>query len=355
MKGDVKCEFDGEKEGFTATVIGVDKDTDLALLKIEKKNLPTIQWFDGDSPIVGQFVLSPLTEKTALKVGVVSVDAREIPTSGAFLGITMRDVEGGVGVEILTVQANTPAFKADLKQGDVITSIDDQEIKNIEGLREVLGNMDPGDRIEIAYTRDKKENTTATNLTSRDAATPGMNRSSTQNNMGSRVSNRRKDFEIALQHDGQLDRSLVGGPLVDLSGHVVGINIARSGRVGSLALPTEIVLPVIAKLKTGKFAPAIVNKEAIEGVKKDLKDLERLVKKLPGEQEKLQRKLDDEKAKQQQLKDLIKQFEKQIDEKQENTKKLVAELSAKKRQIRSKKTQLKTLESRKRRLETGKE
>jgi S1-C subfamily serine protease len=42
---------------------------------------------------------------------------------------------------------------------------------------------------------------------------------------------------------------------VDLDGNVLGINIARAGRVETWALPPDVVKPLIADLKAGKFPP----------------------------------------------------------------------------------------------------
>ena len=51
-----------------------------------------------------------------------------------------------------------------------------------------------------------------------------------------------------------LDRpNPIGGN--DLDGNVLGINIARAGRVESWALPAEVIRPLIAGLKAGKFPP----------------------------------------------------------------------------------------------------
>ena len=99
--------------------------------------------------------------------------------------------------------------------------------------------------------------------------------------MGSKLSRRRKDFPLALQHDSMLQSNTCGGPLLDVSGEAVGINIARAGRVASYALPIETVLPIIELLKTGELAPAIVNKEKIAALTAELKQLKADLETLP--------------------------------------------------------------------------
>ena len=57
-----------------------------------------------------------------------------------------------------------------------------------------------------------------------------------------------EDFELVIQHDTDLQSWQCGGPLVDLSGKAVGLNIARAGRVASYALPAELVERIIHTL-----------------------------------------------------------------------------------------------------------
>ena len=46
-----------------------------------------------------------------------------------------------------------------------------------------------------------------------------------------------------------------GGPLVDLDGKVIGLNIARVSRVASYAIPADRVKPVVADMLAGKYPP----------------------------------------------------------------------------------------------------
>jgi len=66
---------------------------------------------------------------------------------------------------------------------------------------------------------------------------------------------------VVLQHDTILNPKDCGGPVVNLDGKTVGINIARSGRVESLAIPAEAVLAVISDLESGKLAPKELSAE----------------------------------------------------------------------------------------------
>jgi serine protease Do len=73
--------------------------------------------------------------------------------------------------------------------------------------------------------------------------------------MGGPISLRRTNFPNVLQHDTVLQPEQCGGPVVDLDGNVVGINIARAGRVESYAVPAETILALLPRLKSGELAP----------------------------------------------------------------------------------------------------
>jgi S1-C subfamily serine protease len=88
-----------------------------------------------------------------------------------------------------------------------------------------------------------------------DRRPANFDRSDFQNRMGGAISDRRAGFPIILQHDTVLQPKDCGGPLVDLDGHIIGINIARAGRVETYAIPAEAVQPLLADLMSGKLAP----------------------------------------------------------------------------------------------------
>ena len=71
--------------------------------------------------------------------------------------------------------------------------------------------------------------------------------------MGGDASGRAEGFELALQHDSVLQPWQCGGPLLDLNGKAVGLNIARAGRVSSYALPSSVIRRVADQLQA-RFA-----------------------------------------------------------------------------------------------------
>jgi serine protease Do len=88
--------------------------------------------------------------------------------------------------------------------------------------------------------------------------------------LGGPVSKRASDFPAVFQHDTVLRPADCGGPLVDLSGKAIGINIARAGRTETYALPADIITPLLEPLMSGKLAPVNANEAATQPGVKDL-------------------------------------------------------------------------------------
>ena len=77
---------------YNATVIGTDASSDVALLKIDGENLPTIPFGDSDALKVGEWVLAvgnPFGFTSTVTAGIVSAKARSISsaTHGRPMGI----------------------------------------------------------------------------------------------------------------------------------------------------------------------------------------------------------------------------------------------------------------------------
>lgn len=72
-----------DRREYSARIIGSDRRSDLALLKIEAKDLPTVKFADADSLRAGEWVLaigSPFGLDYSVAAGIVSAIGRSIPT-----------------------------------------------------------------------------------------------------------------------------------------------------------------------------------------------------------------------------------------------------------------------------------
>lgn len=71
---------------YTAKVVGTDPQTDIALIKIEEKDLPTIPFGDSESLKVGEWVLAvgnPFNLTSTVTAGIVSAKGRSISPTRA--------------------------------------------------------------------------------------------------------------------------------------------------------------------------------------------------------------------------------------------------------------------------------
>jgi serine protease Do len=253
LKGKIVCRLKDGRE-FDARIVGVHEGHDLAMLKIDINGLSPVEWMESKTAAVGALLASPGTEP-ALVVGVVSVATREVPMS--FLGVAF---DPAVAVaKIAQVIPGTAAARAGLKVNDRILAVAGNEVSDQEACVDLLAQHKPGETLELRVKRGDEELALKATLGQRPAS--GSKRADFQNKLGSELSERRIGFPIILQHDSVLRPKDCGGPIVDLDGKTIGINVARAGRTESYAVPSEVVLPLLADLKSGRLAPKDVKAE----------------------------------------------------------------------------------------------
>jgi Do/DeqQ family serine protease len=79
-----------DQRQFTATLVGTDPSTDIALLKIEANDLPTIPFGESDALKVGEWVLAvgnPFMLNSTVTAGIVSAKARSLGMGNGQMGI----------------------------------------------------------------------------------------------------------------------------------------------------------------------------------------------------------------------------------------------------------------------------
>jgi serine protease Do len=233
--------------------IRVDEENDLALIKVKAKGLRPIQWAAG-APVVGQWVVTPGIAETPQAVGIVSVNRRKILPKRALIGVQL-DFRAR-GAKILEIMEGFGADKAGLKAGDQILAVNGSAVKESEELVKALRNFREGQMVELRVQREEKEFAASVKMMPPPPPAPegrgrrGLDREDRMNRMGSEPSERAEGFAQALQHDTVLQNWQCGGPLVNLDGKAIGLNIARAGRVASYALPADLVQRAMHDLRT---------------------------------------------------------------------------------------------------------
>src|SRR5204863_159272 len=75
----------------------------------------------------------------------------------AFLGVGVANGDGGV--RITQVNPDTPADKAGIQVGDIVTSIDGNAVVAASALQTAIDAKKPGDQITVTYKRGGSEKT----------------------------------------------------------------------------------------------------------------------------------------------------------------------------------------------------
>jgi len=252
-EGKLTCWLATGKE-VDAERIRVDEENDLALIKVKARGLKPIQWAAG-APVVGQWVVTPGIAETPQAVGIVSVNRRKILPKRALIGVQLdfgADFQSR-GARILQIMKGFGADKAGLKAGDQILAVNGSAVKASEELVKALRNFREGQTVELRVQREEKEFAASVKMMPPDPEARGrrgLDREDRMNRMGSEPSERAEGFAQALQHDTVLQNWQCGGPLVNLDGKAIGLNIARAGRVASYALPADLVQRAIHNLRT---------------------------------------------------------------------------------------------------------
>jgi serine protease Do len=258
LSGRITCRLKPGLE-LPARLVGVAEDHDLALLKVDAADLIPVSWADPNSLVVGQFLATTAATDIPLAVGVVSVGRRKLPSHSVMLGVALEDGPGGV--RVMQVVPDSGAENAGIRVDDVILSLAGRTTPTRRHLINAIQSHHIGDQVKITLKRAGKEIEIAATLGARPPAT-APTRSEFMNTLGGPLSKRSSGFPAVFQHDTVLKPSDCGGPLVNLDGKVVGINIARAGRTESYALPADVVLSLLDDLKSGKLLPPTATRPA---------------------------------------------------------------------------------------------
>lgn len=228
---------------FPARVSAVRRHNDLAMLRIESDvTLQPVQ-FATNVPPVASFLVSVGRTGRPIGIGVVGVNKTRPVGHQGRLGVMLQDDESGRAL-VNEVFRHSGAEQAGIEPGDLIVAINGREEGTRRQVIDRLRGMFPGERVTLTILRPNDRRGLETiEINARIRELNVMRESKSDTMVNGPRSVRLSGFDRVIQHDTVLDPDECGGPLVDSLGRVVGINIARAGRVVSYALPSELVLP----------------------------------------------------------------------------------------------------------------
>ncbi|MHB1038289.1 MAG: S1C family serine protease [Pirellulales bacterium] len=261
LRGKIVCRLRDGRE-LVAGVAGINDVFDLAMLKVNASSLPVIPW-TAAQPGVGQWVAAPGPSDEPLAVGVISVPRRPIPAISGMLGIVLKAVDGPAEIE--QVLPKSPAETAGLKAKDIITQVDGKAVANRTELVNELRKHRAGVTVTLAVKRGEQTLTIMATLANLE--TPETLQRNMQNSMGVGVSKRRDAFPVVLQHDTVIRPVDCGGPMVDLTGKVIGVNVAHAGRTETYCVPGDVLVMLMYDLMSGRLNPVLLAETRVTAAK----------------------------------------------------------------------------------------
>ncbi len=233
------------------TVVGVDKSFDLAVVRISPKSIPPVPFADRDPMPTGTVVAAVGPDGQPLTVGVVSVAARKLAdaeTATYELPLRVKadselvygkPSENGSGFEVL--MAYGLAKVVGVKPGDRLASVAGRPIAAEGDVATAVTEKRSGDVISVVLERDGKTMTLELPLL------PYVSNNATN------ATWRSDDYPIALEYSPPVRTTECGGPLIDLSGRLVGVTVGRANGHAGWAIPADSVRRVLDDAKAGKL------------------------------------------------------------------------------------------------------
>jgi serine protease Do len=331
-----------DKREFKAKIIGADKNSDVALVKIDAANLPILTMGDSDKIKVGEWVIaigSPFGLDNTVTAGIISAKAREtgdylpliqtdvavnpgnsggplinmrgevvginsqiFSRSGGYMGISfavpiddaMRVADqlkssgkvsrGRIGVQIgdvskevaeslslpkaegalvARVEPGSPAEKAGIEAGDIITKFNGVAILASADLRRVTGATKPGTRISVTVWRKGATRDLSVVLAEMDADKSTKKESKKQSGKAEQASNSLGLTVSDLTGEQKKELKVEHGVVVDSVDGVAQRAGIRSGDVIERLRDTDITdvkqfNALVAKLDTKKAVALLV-------------------------------------------------------------------------------------------------
>lgn len=233
--------FEANGSAWEATIVGFDEVNDLALLKAKQTEskiqdtLRPITFTSNGRLKNGKIVVGIGAKSSALSVGITTAPPTPRPRQDDCENCIDMGLTLDANMSLTRVYPRTVGERLGMLVGDQILMVNSQRVTSIADYDRIVKAIEIGDIVAITYRRNGR----AFVITDK---VPSTDRNSKQDRWGGGpFSQRRSGFDEVLVHDSVIRPQDCGGPLVNLQGQFCGINIARSMRVCSLAIPADAV------------------------------------------------------------------------------------------------------------------
>ena len=237
-------------ESIRSRLVRSQQQHDLAILKLNRPTSFKATEREPDSVVRG-LVIS-LTSNGNAQVGFVGRSTCDEPSAEGRLGIqlsvaaTGKQVNSsGDGTEIKSnlvvdsVSVNSTGSIAGIIPGDRIIKVNGVAPSTLDQMQQILQTSQPGDWLHFSVQRGERQLDLSAPF-GFDPATLFV-RSEFLDGRSGPLSERRTGFIGVIQHDTPVHPVNCGNPMLDSSGRLVGIHIARRARESTLALPVSVV------------------------------------------------------------------------------------------------------------------
>jgi len=256
-----KLTFRFRGQDYPAALLATDLETDLAIVGVQAKGLPTIDFADTPEPAPGTLVhfqtLVGNEEEDEPTVYIATYSHR-LPehlttihhtNRGTSLGIVTEQLQNNLTIS--AIRTGGPAAGSNLKPGDRILKIDNTVLPNRETLVRFLSTKKIGDQVSLTIQREGATLAQAIEIKLGVASlVPETTGISIREPQACVPSVYRGPFPKALVHALPLNSWDCGSPLLDFSNRVHGINIAAVTGNRSLALSNASVRSAIKRMMT---------------------------------------------------------------------------------------------------------
>ena len=251
--GKLTCWLASGKE-VGAQLLARDDEEDVALVRVNTNGLKAIRW-TTNGVAEGQWAVTPGISDTPQAVGIVSTLPRKIRPRRAYIGVVFDF--NSKAPKVWQLMPGLGADKAGVKPGDVIVAVDGTAVTNREQVIQIVSNCREGQTVRVRFERGEQEFDAFIKLKALSAEELGLESlaEAGENRVSGDVSRRTQGFERVIEHDTVLEPWQCGGPLVNLEGKAIGLNIARASRVATYALPAALARQILAKLKAKAEKP----------------------------------------------------------------------------------------------------